>query len=76
MRFKKEGVYVTSLSNEHTFIDLFFEDTCMQVIQLWYTMILFRLWVIHDDDDDVLRLIVILMYMYWLILLMSFPECA
>jgi hypothetical protein len=43
---------VTSCSTEHTFIDLFFENTCMQVIWLWYIMISFRLWVIYDDDDD------------------------
>jgi hypothetical protein len=44
---------VTSLSIEHTFIELFFEDTCVQVIQLWYMVILFRLWIILDDNDVV-----------------------
>jgi hypothetical protein len=34
---------VTSHSTDHTYIDLFFEDTCVQVIQLWYIMISFRL---------------------------------
>jgi hypothetical protein len=42
---------VTSRSTEHTFIDLFFEDTCVQVIRLGYIVILFQLWIIHDDDD-------------------------
>jgi hypothetical protein len=46
-----DRVYVTSRSTEPTFIDIFFEDTCVQVIRLWYIMISFRLWVIHDDDD-------------------------
>ena len=41
---------ITSYSTEHTFIDLFFEDTCVQVIRLWYIVISFRLWIIHDDD--------------------------
>jgi hypothetical protein len=48
------SICVTSRSTEHTFIDLFFEDTCVQVIRLWYNVISFRLWIIHDDDDDVL----------------------
>jgi hypothetical protein len=49
-----EPCYVTSFSTEHTFIDLFFEDTYVQVIQLWYIVISFLLWIIHDDDDNVL----------------------
>jgi hypothetical protein len=43
-------IHVTSHSTEHTFIEIFFEDTCVQVIWLWYIVILFRLWVIYDDD--------------------------
>ena len=42
---------VTSRSTEHTFIDLFFEDTCVEVIRLGYIVILFQLWIVHDDDD-------------------------
>jgi len=45
---------VTSCSTEHTFIDVFFEDTCVQVIRLWYIVISFRLWVIYNDDDDLM----------------------
>jgi hypothetical protein len=41
---------VKTLSTEQTFIDLFFEDTCVQLIRLWYITISFRLWVIYDDD--------------------------
>jgi hypothetical protein len=44
-------VYVTSRSTEHTIIDLFFEDTCLQVIWVWYIVISFRLWVIYDDVE-------------------------
>jgi hypothetical protein len=44
-------VYVTSRSTEHTIIDLFFEDTCLQVIRVWYIVISFRLWVIYDDVE-------------------------
>ena len=51
---KQEGVYVTSRSTEHTFINIFLEDTCIQVICLWYIMISFRLWFIYDDDDFIL----------------------
>jgi hypothetical protein len=40
-RLKQEGVYVTSHTTDHTYIDLFFEDTCAQVIWLWYVMISF-----------------------------------
>jgi hypothetical protein len=51
MNFKTRGVYVTSLSTEHTIIDLFFEDTFLQVIRLWNTVISFRFWVIYDDVE-------------------------
>ena len=51
---KQEGLYVTSCSTEHTFIDLFFEDTCVQVIRLWYIMISFLLSIIYNDNDDLL----------------------
>jgi hypothetical protein len=48
----KRGVYVTSRSTKHTIIiDLFFEDTCLQVIQVWKTVISFRFWVINDDVE-------------------------
>jgi hypothetical protein len=42
---------VTSHSTEHTIIDLFFEDTCLQVIQVWNTVISFIFWVIYDDVE-------------------------
>jgi hypothetical protein len=32
-------------------MDLLFEDTCLQVICIWYIMISFRLWVIYDDVE-------------------------
>ena len=47
---------VISHSTKDTIIDLFFEDTCLQVIQVWNTMISFIFWVIHDDVE-VLQLI-------------------
>jgi hypothetical protein len=49
--YKPNNMTITSHSIEHTFIDIFFEDTCVQVIRLWYIVILFRLWVIYDGDD-------------------------
>jgi hypothetical protein len=36
--------FVTSHSTERTFIELFFVDTCVQVIQLWYILLSFQLW--------------------------------
>ena len=48
---KQEGVYVTSFSIEHTITDLFFEETCLQVIWVWNIVISFRLWVIYDDVE-------------------------
>jgi len=54
MKTQMGELIVTSCSTEHTYIDLFFEDTCVKVIWLWYIMISFRLWIIYHDDDDVI----------------------
>jgi hypothetical protein len=54
---------VTSRSTEHTIMELFFKDTCLQVIQVWYIVISFRLWVIYYDVE-VLWIIDLLMYIY------------
>jgi hypothetical protein len=35
----------------HTTIDLFFEDTCLQVIREWNIVISFIFWVIYDDFE-------------------------
>jgi len=45
------GCSVTSLSIDHTTIDIFFEDTCLQVIWVWNTVISFIFWVIYDDVE-------------------------